>query len=72
MARRQTTESTEEVRPVVDRDFRRTQKLIQSYRRLTKDVHSSDELVLERIKYLEQLCRSVIQEELKNYGKQTT
>lgn len=39
---------------------------IEQYRVLTGDQTSSDDLVTQRIFYIERLCRGVIQQELRN------
>lgn len=39
---------------------------IEKYRALTGDQTSPDELITQRIFYIEQLCRGVIQQELRN------
>ena len=39
---------------------------IKRYRELTSDLITSDELVRQRIFYIERLCRGVIQQELRN------
>jgi hypothetical protein len=39
---------------------------IEKYRALTSDKTSSDELVRQRIFFIERLCRGVIQQELQN------
>jgi hypothetical protein len=39
---------------------------IEQYRTLTGDQYTSDELVTQRIFYIERLCRGVIQQELRN------
>ncbi len=46
---------------------------IAEYRELLKDTTSTDEKILERLRYIEAFCRNVIKIELekyqKNYGK---
>lgn len=44
---------------------------IAEYRKLSGDKFSSDQKVLERITYLENFCRIVIQSELNVYAKET-
>ncbi len=39
---------------------------IEQYRVVTSDQTSSDELITQRIFYIERLCRGVIQQELRN------
>ena len=44
---------------------------IARYRKLTADYTSTDARALERLRYLEQFCRVIIQTELDNYAKKT-
>jgi len=37
------------------------------YRKICKDITSSDDKVLDRINYLEEFCRIIIQKELNNH-----
>ncbi len=40
---------------------------IAEYRKMLKDNKSTDEQILDRLRYLEALCRNVIRDELENY-----
>lgn len=42
---------------------------IEEYRRLMGDHDSTDEQIVQRVRYMEGLCRAVIQAELQNHGK---
>ena len=44
---------------------------VVEYRSVTRDFVSSDEKVRERLQYLENFCRIVIQSELNKYAKET-
>ncbi len=45
-----------------------TRVSISEYRKILKDTNSSDEKILNRLGYIEALCRNVIQEEIRNYA----
>ena len=42
---------------------------VTQYRKITKDVDSSDEQIKKRVEYLEALSRNIISNEIKNYVK---
>lgn len=44
-------------------------KWIIDYRRIMKDEVSSEEVIIKRIRYIEALCKRVIDEELDKNGK---
>lgn len=43
---------------------------VAEYRRLMKDDVSTDERIVERLRYLESFCRTIIRAELDAYSKQ--
>lgn len=44
---------------------------VQEYRNILNDHVTTDEMIRDRISYLEALCRNVIQSEIKNHVKGT-
>jgi hypothetical protein len=44
---------------------------VAEYRKMLGDNKSTDEQILNRLRYLEALCRNVIRGELENYVKET-
>ena len=61
------TVSIEQLKQDYEQEENRPAVTVSEYRKLLNDYSTADEKIIERLRYIEMLCRYVIREEITNY-----